>query len=78
MLDNDGVKARPVTPNKGLSNERGQVRILRQVNNLTNQDAKAWTQTVQQMSQLTYPDSPDLRPLSWLDVLVNLFCGCRV
>ena len=62
--DNDGTKARPVTPNKGLSNERGQVRILRELSNLTNQDARAWTQTVQQMSQLADPDSPDLCNLS--------------
>ena len=37
------------------------MRILRELSNLTNQDARAWTQTVQQMSQLTDPDSPDLR-----------------
>jgi hypothetical protein len=36
------------------------MRILREVSNVTNQDAKIWTQTVQQMSQLTNPDSPDL------------------
>jgi hypothetical protein len=38
--------------------------VSREVSNLTNQDAKAWTQTVQQMSQLTDPDSPDLHTLS--------------
>jgi hypothetical protein len=42
----------------------GQVRILREVSNLTNRDAKAWTQTVQQMSQLTDPTSPELCTLS--------------
>jgi hypothetical protein len=47
-----------------VANERSQVRILRELSNLTNQDARAWTQTVQQMSQLTDPDSPDLCNLS--------------
>ena len=56
--DKDGSKACPVMPNKeGAS-------VSREVSNLTNQDAKAWTQTVQQMSQLTDPDSPDLHTLS--------------
>jgi hypothetical protein len=39
-----------------VANERGQVRILRELSNLTTADE----QTVQQMSQLTDPDSPDL------------------
>jgi endonuclease/exonuclease/phosphatase (EEP) superfamily protein YafD len=50
--------------NKGLSNESDQMIIFREVSNLTNQDAKAWTQTAQQMIQLADPDSPDLHTLS--------------